>query len=115
MKFLHGILNGLRQIWAHKVRSSLTILGIMLGLVLGLLYYAQRQPVYESKAMILVVKKSPAESIDFARGDNRMQYMEDYMSTQSVLVKSPVIIDRAVKKPNLQDLKSLLLTSKLVV
>ena len=28
------------------------------------------------------------------------------MSTQSVLVRSPTIIERAVKKPNLQDLKS---------
>ena len=32
--------------------------------------------------------------------------MEDYMSTQSVLVKSPEIVGRAAKKPNLQDLKS---------
>jgi len=31
MKTLHGILNGLRQIWAHKVRSALTVLGIILG------------------------------------------------------------------------------------
>jgi len=31
MKTLHGIFNGLRQIWAHKIRSALTILGIVLG------------------------------------------------------------------------------------
>lgn len=88
-------------------RKSLVILGVMLGLVLGLLYYAQRQPVYQATAQILVVKKTGSES-DFvgSRGDNRNMYMEDYMSTQSVLIKSPKIIDRAVKLPKMQDLKS---------
>ena len=71
-------------------RKSLVILGIMLGLVLGLLYYAQRQPVYLSSAQILIVKKSPDSGLDFSRGgDNRMAYMEDYMATQSILIRVP--------------------------
>jgi succinoglycan biosynthesis transport protein ExoP len=99
--------SGLSLLQIMWQRKSLVILGVMLGLVLGLLYYAQRQPVYRSASQILVVKKSPTESIDFSRGgDNRMAYMDDYMATQSVLLKSPRIIDRAVKLPKMQDLKS---------
>ena len=49
---------------------------------------------------------SPTDSISLGTGESRITYMEDYMSTQSVLVRSPEIIGRAAKKPNLQDLKS---------
>jgi polysaccharide biosynthesis transport protein len=87
-------------------RKSLVILGIMIGLVLGLLYYAQKQPVYQSLSQMLIVKKTPNDSLSLGTGENRITYMEDYMSTQSVLVRSPEIIGRAAKKPNLQDLKS---------
>ncbi|HEY1375303.1 MAG TPA: polysaccharide biosynthesis tyrosine autokinase [Gemmataceae bacterium] len=98
---------GLSMLQVMWQRKSLVILGVMLGLVLGLLYYAQRQPVYESRAMILVVKKSPTEPIDRSGGsDSRMAYMEDYMATQSVLIRSPEIIGRAIRTPKLQDLKS---------
>jgi polysaccharide biosynthesis transport protein len=87
-------------------RKSLVILGIMLGLVLGLLYYAQKQPTYQSLSQMLIVKKTPNDSLSLGTAQSHVTYMEDYMSTQSVLVKSPEIIGRAAKKPNLQDLKS---------
>ena len=35
----------------------------MIGLVLGLLYYAQKQPVYLSQSQMLVVKKTPAGAV----------------------------------------------------
>lgn len=97
---------GLLQIaWQRK---SLVILGIMLGLVLGLLYYAQRAPTYQSIAQVLIVKKSAESGFNFGdnRGDSRVAYMEDYMSTQSMLVKSPKIIERALQLPKMGDLKS---------
>jgi capsular exopolysaccharide synthesis family protein len=87
-------------------RKSLVVLGIMIGLVLGLLYYAQKQPVYNSLSQMLIVKKTPNDALSLGTGESRITYMEDYMSTQSVLVRSPTIIERAAKKPNLQDLKS---------
>src|SRR4051812_4552040 len=95
----------LQVVWQRK---SLVILGIMIGLVLGLLYYAQKQPVYQSVAQLLVVKKTPEQSLDLGGrgGDNRTAYMEDYMATQSILIKSPEIVGRACKLPMLQDLKS---------
>ncbi len=92
---------GLLQIaWQRK---SLVILGIMIGLVLGLLYYAQRQPVYQSQAQILVVKKTPDIGLSQAP-NSQMQYMDDYMTTQQVLVRSPEIIRQAVE--TLNELKS---------
>src|SRR3954452_22357497 len=58
-------------------------------------------------AQILVVKKSGGDMDWGSRGhDNRMAYMVDYMSTQSILLRSPKIIDKAVKLPKMQDLKS---------
>jgi succinoglycan biosynthesis transport protein ExoP len=87
-------------------RKSLVILGVLVGLVLGLLYYAQRQPVYQSTAQLLVVKKTPEGSLQLSQTDNRISYMEDYMSTQQVLIRSPEIVTRAVRMPMLQDLQS---------
>lgn len=54
MNFLHGILNGLSEIRAHKLRSALTILSVMLGVsalvvVMGMLYGI----IEESNASIL--------------------------------------------------------------
>jgi capsular exopolysaccharide synthesis family protein len=87
-------------------RKSLVVLGVMVGLVLGLLYYAQRQPIYQSAAQLLVVKKTPMDSLSLSPGDNRVAYMEDYMGTQQVLIRSPAIVSRAVRMPALQDLQS---------
>jgi capsular exopolysaccharide synthesis family protein len=100
--------SGLSLLQIMWQRKSLVILGIMLGLVLGLLYYAQRPPVYQSTAQILVVKKSGTDSsMELSgRNDNRTAYMEDYMSTQSVLIRSPEIINRAIKLPQMQELKT---------
>src|SRR5437763_3488540 len=88
-------------------RKSLVILGLMIGLVLGLLYYAQRPPVYASSAQVLVVKRNPYEPTLNVGPDGRYGAMEDYMSTQSVLLKSPVVITLVAKKPEMKDLRSL--------
>jgi len=80
-------------------RKSLVILGLMLGLMLGLLYYAQRPPVYSSSAAILVVKKGPdAINLGQGQGGQYSMVMDDYMATQSVLLKSPLVIGKAVEK-----------------
>jgi len=87
-------------------RKSLVILGLMLGLMLGLLYYAQRQPVYQSQAQILVVKKGD-DSLKLPYGQQgQYMLMEDYMATQSVLLKSPVVIQKAVDMPVMKTLVS---------
>jgi capsular exopolysaccharide synthesis family protein len=85
-------------------RKGLLLLGLVLGVVLGVLYYSQAAPVYESRAQVLVVNKRP-ESVTGV--DTRLVAMEDYVATHKELVRSPLIVGRAVKKHNLQDLPSL--------
>jgi capsular exopolysaccharide synthesis family protein len=87
-------------------RKSLVILGVMVGVILGFLYYAQKQPVYQSMTQLLVVKKTPMDSLSLSQTDRGVAYMEDYMGTQQVLIRSPEIVTRAVKQPSLQDLQS---------
>jgi capsular exopolysaccharide synthesis family protein len=87
-------------------RKSLVILGVMVGVILGFLYYAQKQPTYQSLAQLLVVKKTPMDSLSLSQTDRGVAYMEDYMGTQQVLIRSPEIVMRAVKMPVLQDLRS---------
>jgi len=99
-------LSVLQIMWQRK---SLVILGIMLGLVLGLLYYAQKQPIYQSQAQVLIVKKAgetPPELGSGASGNSRMVVMEDYISTQLSVVKSSLIIGSALKMPKVKDLKT---------
>jgi polysaccharide biosynthesis transport protein len=92
-------------LWIAWSRKSLIVLGIVVGVVLGSLYYVQRKPIYQSTAQVLVVKKRP-DATPILGEDARMGYYEDYLSTHSVLIKSPVIVGRAVKKHNLQDLQT---------
>jgi capsular exopolysaccharide synthesis family protein len=96
-------LSVLQVMWQRK---SLVVLGIMLGLVLGLLYYAQKQPVYQSQAQILIVKKSPDTPLEWGnnRGDSRMMVMEDYIATQQNIVRSSMILSAALKMPKVKDL-----------
>ncbi|HEX4589678.1 MAG TPA: Wzz/FepE/Etk N-terminal domain-containing protein, partial [Gemmataceae bacterium] len=95
-------LSVLQIMWQRK---SLVVLGIMLGLVLGLLYYAQKQPVYQSQAQILIVKKAPDQPLDSGgqRADSRMVVMEDYIATQQHIVKSSTILGATLKLPKIKD------------
>src|SRR5262249_51948473 len=83
----------------------LVVLVALLGLLGGFGFYAQRQPVYQSSAQVLVVKKSP-DPLPITGGDPRLSFVEDYLSTHLVLIKSPLIIEQAVQKRNLGSLKS---------
>lgn len=76
-------------------RKPLVILGIVIALVLGSLFYAQRQPVYQSVAQILVVKRS-ADVLVGTADRPRATFQEDYMSSQSVILKSQQIAERTV-------------------
>jgi capsular exopolysaccharide synthesis family protein len=87
-------------------RKSLVALGVVVGLVLGGLYYAQKSPVYQSTAQVLVIKKRP-DALPLSGADPRLSYFEDYLSTHVTLIKSQLIVDRAVQKEHLQGLSSL--------
>jgi succinoglycan biosynthesis transport protein ExoP len=93
--------NLLRLAWRRK---GLVALGTAIGLVFGSLHYAQRTAVYSSTAQILVVKKR--QDALLPGSDASMAYYDDYLATHQTLIKSPVIIGRAVKKRDLQSLRS---------
>jgi capsular exopolysaccharide synthesis family protein len=89
--------NLLLALWRHRF---LVLLGVIVGVVLGALMYAQRAPVYLSTAQVLVVKKR-SDALPMAGGDPRLSFYEDYVSTHLVLIRSPLVVARAVKKRNL--------------
>jgi capsular exopolysaccharide synthesis family protein len=94
---------GLLQVgWQRK---SLVILGLVLGLVAGTLFYAQKQPIYQSSSKILVVKKTPDNTIS-SGPDGRSTFMEDYLATHAELIRSSEIVGRAARSPELKDLQS---------
>lgn len=92
----------LAVLWRRKM---LVLLGGLLGLIGGSLIYWQRPPVYQSTAQVLVIKKR-SDAVPIAGGDPRLAYVEDYMATHLVLLRSPLIAEGAVKKKNLASLKT---------
>lgn len=89
--------------WRHKL---LLVMGLVVGLVLGALYCAQLIPEYQSSTKILVVKKRPDALPIPGSTDPRLSYMEDYMATHQVLIRSPLVVGEAVQHGKLQTLPS---------
>lgn len=87
--------------WQHK---SLLVLGAIVGLVLGSLYYAQLPESYRTTAQVLVIKNQP-ESLQ-STGIDRFSLYEDYLATHLPLIKSELIVQRALQKPELKTLRS---------
>jgi capsular exopolysaccharide synthesis family protein len=82
-------------------RKALIILGAVVGLVIGALYFATRKPIYESTAQVLVKKETPPVP---GFGLEAYGMYEDYLTTHEKLVASPVMIKKAVQ---VGDLKAL--------
>jgi capsular exopolysaccharide synthesis family protein len=90
------------ELWRiARRRKSLILLGALAGLVLGAIYYATTPPVYESRAQLLVIRKSPQDipALDPGRGNS-----EDYLSTQAGILRSPLVIGRAIQDHDLGSL-----------
>src|SRR5262249_54957063 len=79
--------------------KAFILLGAFVGLALGFLFHTQRVAVYQSSCQLLVIKKSP--SMLPAGNDPRMTVVDDYMPAQLALLRSPLILERAVKKRDL--------------
>ena len=89
---------GFHPLQAAWHRKPLVLLGLVVGLALGGVYYVLAVPLYESKAQVLVVKKRP----DNVTGmDTRHLEVEDYVATQREIIRSQLIVERALKKPAL--------------
>jgi polysaccharide biosynthesis transport protein len=75
-------------------RRSLVILGILVGLVGGALFYLQRTPVYQSSAQVLVMKNTPGMTA-LPGVEGRVAVVEDFLSTHSTILRSEEIQRRA--------------------
>ncbi len=73
------------------------VLGLAAGLVLGLLYHMQRAPVYQSNGQLLVIKNRPELNATGA-ADSRVQFVEDYVATQVLYLRSERILEKAAKR-----------------
>jgi capsular exopolysaccharide synthesis family protein len=85
----------LMALWQRK---ALIILGGLLGLIGGSLFYWQRPPVYQTTTQLLIIKKQFAPMP--VLGTN---VYEDYISTHIHFLRNPEIIKQAYEK-NLQKL-----------
>jgi capsular exopolysaccharide synthesis family protein len=95
----HSVWNLLKIAW---LRKWLVALGLILGVIGGSLYYAEQPEVYASRAQLLVVKKN-SDALPIASADARFDF-DDYLTTHIALIKSPLIVGRAVKKRDLGSL-----------
>lgn len=92
----------LQVVWQRKWH---VVFGIVLGLVIGALAYARAKPVYVSSAQVLIIKKR-TDVVPIPGGDTAQAFLEDYVSTHIGIIKSPLIIQRAVKNSKLESLKT---------
>jgi capsular exopolysaccharide synthesis family protein len=89
--------------WKRKRHVAL---GVITGLVLASLFQMRRVPVYQSSAQVLVVKKH-TDVLSTTGAGTGVGMNDDYLSTHLVLIKSQVVVERAVKKGALGQLPSL--------
>jgi capsular exopolysaccharide synthesis family protein len=87
-------------------RKSLLLLGAVCGLALAGLYYAQKPPVYQSAARVLVIKKQPDLPVTGADSRQGTATYDDYIAAQAAVIRSELIVGRAVEKAGLGRLQS---------
>lgn len=81
----------LRRLW-------LIVLGGLIGLGLGYLYFTKQIPQYLSSARLLVVREKASVEIPIRGIEHRVE--SD--TTATILIRSPLIVGEAVKKHDLQ-------------
>lgn len=94
------------NVWHVILRYQWTMVAAtVVGGGLGYLYYLKQTPVYASSAQVLVTnskrKSLPVEGIDATLG------YEDNLGTHSLLIRSPLLVDKAIKEHHLDSLASL--------
>ncbi|MCA9249235.1 MAG: hypothetical protein KDA42_19065, partial [Planctomycetales bacterium] len=94
--------NILHGLWRRK---SLVLLGTVVGLIVSALYFNQQETRYQASAEVLVVRKHPG-SIGGVAGESVSMLGERDIPHEQ-LIKSPLIIDRAVKDGNLPSAESI--------
>jgi capsular exopolysaccharide synthesis family protein len=94
---------GLGLAWRRK---WLVALAVVVGLIVGVVMWVQQKPTYKSTATVLVIKKRP-NAIPVSPVEATLEDYDDYLGTHIVLLKSPVILERAARRPELTSLLSM--------
>jgi succinoglycan biosynthesis transport protein ExoP len=84
-------------------RKMIVLLGLVVGILVGTLYYVRARPVFQSSARVLIIKKS---SDLLSANDPRNAFYEDYVGNQQVLIRSPSVLEKLVEDPDFEELKS---------
>jgi len=98
-----GFLDLMRIAWRRKL---LIALGLAVGIGLGGLAYALITPTYKSEAQLMVVRKH-RRAMPIPGVDPQYAYMEDPISTHQAIIKSPLIVNQAIREAELESLESL--------
>jgi capsular exopolysaccharide synthesis family protein len=99
----HAARSLLQVLWHRK---AFVLLGAFVGLAMGFLYHSQRTAVYQSSCQLLVIKKRASEALQVNAANASAVYVEDYTATHAALLRTPLILERAVKRSNLGALKT---------
>jgi capsular exopolysaccharide synthesis family protein len=86
-------------------RKSLLILGLVLGVVIGLLYYSNKEPAYQSSALVAIHRKNPAV---YNPNDRRDMFnnSDDYVAYHATLIRTPEILKHVASDPEVRKLES---------
>lgn len=71
------------------------LLGAVLGAIGGFLLFSMKAPIYQSTAQVLVIKKRADVPVGT---DSRSSFVEDYVATQVILLRSERILIAAAKR-----------------
>jgi len=87
-------------------RKSLLILGLILAIVIGILYYSQKEPVYQSFAMVSVQRKNqPLSALD---GRSAYNSQDDYLTLHATLLKTAIILGPVAQDNDIKKLETFL-------
>jgi polysaccharide biosynthesis transport protein len=81
-------------------RKPLVLLGTVLGIVAGVIFFFQQPPKYQSSADLVVWKRLSSLLGSSSGVDSRMAVVEDYVGTQTALVRSHQVLSKAAAKLN---------------
>src|SRR5947209_6425815 len=99
---LHHLLGLLRRKW-HFVATS-----ILICLTVAAFYLAKTKPIYLSSSRLLVLQQG-GRGVHLGSGGDPGQMgggQQDYLSTQTFIIRSPLVVDRAVSSTGLGGLSS---------
>src|SRR5215207_3238081 len=72
-------------------RKGTVIFSVLSCVALGLIYLQQATPIFESEARVLIQQQ------DLLNAATRVRSDAEFLSTQAEIIRSPVIIEKALK------------------